>query len=422
MDPHRLANPGPASSGPATLGVASEVGRLRQVIVHRPGLELARLSPTNARELLFDDLPWLERAEEEHDAFTGMLRDRGVTVHRFDRLLAETLEITKGRAFVLDRICTPELLGPGLSDPVRSLLEGLDGAALAERLIGGILKHDLHPRRPASLSWAMLRADDFVLAPLPNHLYQRDSSAWIYGGVAISLMAKTARRRESLHLRAIYRFHPLFAEAPVSWYLGDDDAEHLPASIEGGDLQVLGNGAVLVGMGERTTPNGVEMLAERLFASGQAAALVAVELPRTRAMMHLDTALSMVDTATFLRYPYLETHSRSWTLRPGRNGERFALTRNPSLWEGLAEVLGLEAVTVLAGDEDLRVAEREQWDDGTNVLALSPGVVVAYDRNVATNSMLRRRGIEVLTVPGGELGRGRGGPRCMTCPIERDPA
>lgn len=424
------------------LGVHSEVGRLRQAIVHRPGLELSRLTPDNVGELLFDDILWAGRARQEHDAFTDALRQRGVMVHYFAELLAETLEVPEGRSYVLDRVCTVEMVGPGLAGAVRAVADALDGPTLATYLVGGVVKADLRaslgqggrgvdpaslahrarrdPRPVDSLTWDSLDDEDFVLPPLPNHLFQRDNSAWIYGGVSIHPMAMAARRRETIHSRAIYRYHPHFAGAGFPVWFGGDEGDHLPASLEGGDILVLGEGAVLIGMGERTSPPAVEMLARNLFAGGEVHEVIATELPRSRAFMHLDTVMTMVDAETFVVYPHLEPHLRAWRLRP--TGDGTSVEQLDDLWGALAVALGVDKVRVLSSEDGRRAAAREQWDDGNNFLAVGPGVIVGYERNVATNTMLARAGIDVVAVAGSELGRGRGGPRCMTCPIARDPA
>ncbi|HYN97544.1 MAG TPA: arginine deiminase family protein [Pilimelia sp.] len=355
--------------------VGSEIGRLRQVILHRPGIELRRLTPNNVKGLLFDDILRVKRAREEHDAFAQVLRDRGVRVHYFAELLTEVLANPAARNWVLSRILNDDTVGSSLAGPLRTLADEADNGRLAQYLIGGVLKSDLAGFTVNSLRWELLGRDDFVLTPLPNHLFQRDNSTWKYGGVSVHPMAMPARVRESVHSAAVYTFHPMFADGGFQFWSGGDHRPQQPAAPEGGDIHVLGHGTVMIGLGERSTATGVEKLSRCLFAAGAAEQVIAIELPHSHAM-HLDTVMTMIDRDTFVRYPYLQGALRSWTVRPAADPEDpdgLDVVSNDDLFATIAETIGVDKVTVLGTDEDIRAAQREQWDHGTNFLAVEPG-------------------------------------------------
>lgn len=399
--------------------VTSEIGRLKAVLLHKPGKELERLTPDYLKELLFDDIPWLKKMREEHDEFADVLRQRGTKVYYVEDLLEEILrDVNVKRNLINDILIYSQIENHELREMIFSYLFDRSAAEIAEIAIAGLNKKDVpNSDREYALSDYIKKDYPLYINPIPNFYFMRDPLSVIGSGICINSMHTDARRREPMLIKYIYDYNPLFMkDYSQIWY-----NYTIPYSIEGGDILVLSGEVVAVGCSERTSANGIEILARNLFAGDEdIKEVLAVQIPSVRAFMHLDTVFTMIDRDKFTIYPGILDRVFVYKLTRGA-GKGIKVTPENSLVEALKKSLRLPAVSLIqSGGGDTVTAAREQWNDSTNTLAIAPGVVVTYSRNEASNEVLRNNGIEVLEIDGSELVRGRGGPRCMSMPLVRE--
>ncbi len=398
------------------LNITSEIGSLKAVLLHRPGRELERLTPEFLHELLFDDIPWLKRMQQEHDSFAGEMRDRGCSVLYYEGLLADILQQEKvKRQFIADVIKSCKIANLQLEAIIEEFLLSKTPEEIAEIAIAGLHKNDLpRVKRSYQLVDYIKESYPFYINPLPNLYFTRDVGVTIGKGLAICKMKTPARERETMFLSYIYRYHSFFTQKETPLWYDLKDAN----SVEGGDILVLSQDVVAIGCSERTSARGIEVLAQRLLEAGTVKKVLVIEIPFARAYMHLDTVLTMVDYNKFTIFPGVERLLRVFELTYGRQAPKVKPLK--SLRDALMRALGLKEITFIeSGGGDAITAAREQWNDSTNTLAIGPGEVITYNRNEASNETLRQHGIKVIEIEGSELVRGRGGPRCMSMPLIR---